>query len=90
VRPNLRAHIRQLQGYLDRYADDIDSEPGSNGSDGVRSGWDSITGVLLYPQRPTDVARLQLIDEAASHEAIMVAWYNETDWGTGSPASTPM
>ncbi len=73
VRPNVRSHIRQLQSYLDRYVDDIGSA------------WESVTGVLLYPRRPTNTVRRQLIDELTSREAIMVAWYDEADW-TDSPA----
>jgi hypothetical protein len=88
VRPNLRAHIRQLQGYLDRYVEDIGAVAG-NGDDlaGASGGpWDSISGILLYPRRPTDIARLQLIDDLNSREAITVAWYDETDWTTRPPA----
>jgi hypothetical protein len=87
VRPNLRSHIRQLQGYLDRYVDDIGTA--SDHDDhraGSRGAWDSVTGVLLYPRRPTNAARLQLIDDLTRREAIMVAWYNETDW-TEPPAT---
>jgi hypothetical protein len=68
VRPNLRSHIRQLQGYLDRYIDDIGTA------------WDSVTGALLYLRRPTKATRLQLIDELTSRESIMIVWYDETDW----------
>jgi hypothetical protein len=98
VRPNLRAHIRQLQGYLDRYVHDIDAAPG-NGDDlaGASGGaWNSVTGILLYSRRPSNTARLQLIDELTSREAIMVAWYDETDWsqppgdGAVSPAPYPV
>jgi hypothetical protein len=77
VRPNLRSHIRQLQGYLDRYVDDMGTA------------WDSVTGVLLYPRRPTNTARLQLIDDITSREAIMVAWYDEADWTHPASAKSP-
>jgi hypothetical protein len=83
VRPNLRTHIRQLQGYLDRYVADIDATPGNDdGRAGASGGWDSVTGILLYPRRPTDTARLQLIDDLTSREAIMVAWHSEADWSS--------
>jgi hypothetical protein len=47
--------------------------------------WDSVSGVLLYPRRPTDTARLQLIDDATGREAIMIAWYDEADWNPATP-----
>jgi len=88
VRPNLRAHIRQLQAYLDRYLDDMDAAVGNDDSAAARGGgWDSVSGVLLYPRRPTSAARLQLIDDLTSREAIMVAWYDEADW-TSPPGTT--
>jgi hypothetical protein len=73
VRPNVRSHIRQLQAYLDRYVDDIGTT------------WDAVSGVLLYPRRPTNTARRRLIDDLTGRESIMVAWYAEADW-TASPA----
>jgi hypothetical protein len=62
VPPNLGAHIRQLQRYLDVYIDQIRRAP-SSGDDhpadtAVRRGnWASVSGVLLYPRRPTDPIR---------------------------------
>ena len=44
------------------------------------SRWDSVTGVLLYPRRPNDPSRAQLVEELADREALMVVWYSETDW----------
>lgn len=89
VRPNLRAHIRQLQRYLDRYINDMDTAQDDNGELTRASGgeWDWVSGVLLYPRRPTNAARLQLIDELTGREAIMVSWYDETDWSS-SPGNT--
>jgi len=49
--------------------------------------WDSVTGVLLYPRRPTNTARLQLIEDLTSREAIMVAWYGEADWSNPAAAA---
>ena len=93
VRPNLRAHIRQLQGYLDRYVAGMDATVADGDDPAAGSGvaWDSVSGIMLYPRRPTDPARLQLIDDLTGREAIMVAWYDEADWttpatGTASPA----
>jgi hypothetical protein len=83
VRPNLRAHIRQLQRYLDRYIDDINHAHHPAG--GGTCAWDSVSGVLLYPRRPTNPARLQLIDKLTSSEAIIVAWYDEADWANPTP-----
>lgn len=87
VRPNLRAHLRQLQGYLDRYVADLDAAAADGDDLAGSSGgaWDSVSGILLYPRRPTNTARLELIDDLTSREAIMVAWYAEADW-TAAPA----
>jgi hypothetical protein len=91
VRPNLRTHIQQLQGYLDRYVDDLDSNLASGNELAGASGgtWDSVSGVLLYPRRPTTPERLQLIDDLTGREAIMVAWYDEADWASQPPAAEP-
>lgn len=89
VRPNLRGHIRQLQNYLDVYVADLSGQPHPEGSSRLTSDspepvrWDSVVGVLLYPQRPTDPARGRLIEEAADREALTVVWFNETDWHRG-------
>jgi len=80
VRPNLRSHIRQLQGYLDRYVDDMVTASNDDTLGGSGGAWDSATGVLLYPRRPANPARLQLINDLTSREAIMVAWYDDADW----------
>jgi hypothetical protein len=81
VRPNLRAHLRQLQGYLDQYIDDLDTLGSGNDQAGATGEtWDSISGILLYPRRPNELARLQLIEDLTSREAITVAWYDEADW----------
>jgi hypothetical protein len=76
IRPNLRSHIRQLQRYLDVYIDDLRQEPGPS----APGQWDSVSGVLLYPRRPTDSARAKLVEQVADREALMVVWYDETDW----------
>jgi hypothetical protein len=76
VRPNLRSHIRQLQRYLDVYIDDLRQDPGPS----APGQWDSVSGVLLYPRRPTDPVRSQLIEQIADREALMVVWFDETDW----------
>jgi hypothetical protein len=76
VRPNLLSHIRQLQRYLDVYIDDLRHGPGPS----VPGQWDSVSGVLLYPRRPTDPVRSQLIEQIADREALMVVWFDETDW----------
>lgn len=71
VRPNLRTHIRQLQGYLDRYVDDLDSNLATGNELAGASGgtWDSVSGGLLYRRRPTTPAPLQLIDDLTSRPA---------------------
>lgn len=87
VRPNLRAHIRQLQHYLDVYIADLADKPEPTGTDehddGNPPAWDSAAGVLLYPQRPTDPILAEFIKDTADREALMVVWYNETDWTDG-------
>ena len=50
LRPNLRAHIRQLQNYLDVYVAGLTEQ--QDGKD-MPEQWDSVVGVLLYPHRPT-------------------------------------
>jgi hypothetical protein len=70
VRPNARSHIRQLQGYLDAIIDEL----------GVPGGYVSAAGVLLYPRRPADPVRAELITAMAEAEALMVVWHDETTW----------
>jgi predicted RNase H-like nuclease len=77
VRPNLRAHIRQLQNYLDVYVAGLGDR--QDGADRPAR-WDSVVGVLLYPQRPANAARATLVEEAAEREALTVVWFNETNW----------
>ena len=60
-RPNLRAHIRQLQHYLDTLIDDIDTS----------HGYQSVAGVLLYPRRPDDPTITEMITSIADREALM-------------------
>jgi hypothetical protein len=86
VRPNLRSHLRQLQRYLDVYVADLQHESRTSGPDHDASGdqppsrRDSVTGVLLYPRRPNNRSRAQLVEELADREALMVVWYSETEW----------
>jgi hypothetical protein len=75
VRPNLRSHVRQLQRYLDTFVEDLRQDGRA-----ATGRWDSVSGVLLYPRRPADPARLQLVEEVATREALMVVWYDETPW----------
>jgi hypothetical protein len=77
LRPNLRAHIRQLQGYLDVYVAGLTDH---QHREDLPEQWDSVVGVLLYPQRPTNAARARLVDETAEREALTVIWFNETNW----------
>lgn len=90
IRPNLRAHIRQLQSYLDRYIHDLDPAAAVDDLAATSGGaWDSVSGVLLYPRRPANTARLQLIDDLTSRQSIMLAWYDETDWTTPTETGSP-
>jgi hypothetical protein len=99
VRPNLRRHIRQLQDYLDHYIDNLrhtPNEAADPGADPAREGdrqpltWDTVIGVLLYPKRPHDPIRAQLVEALALQQALTVVWYDETEWGhqwSAPPAS---
>jgi hypothetical protein len=91
VRPNLLAHIRQLQRYLDPFIDNLGrglpegdpffdtTTPGS-----AIGTWDSVSGVLLYPKRPTGPVRVQLINTVLEKQALMVVWFDEVDWNRPS------
>ena len=70
VRPNLRAHVRQLQNYLDTIIDEI----------GTPDGWTSAAGVLLYPRRPTSRYPMDTISQIVDELALMVVWHDETSW----------
>jgi hypothetical protein len=69
VRPNLRAHIRQLQGYLDPLVDEME-----------HGAWDAVAGVLLYPRKPIDASRAEVVETVADALALMVVWHDQTDW----------
>jgi len=70
MRRNLRRHLRQLQAYLDTAAEDIDAGRWAGG----------LAGALLYPARPASAAIQGDIEAIAGEQAIMVTWYEETDW----------
>ena len=70
VRPNLRAHLRQLQNYLDTVVDGI----------GAPDGWDSAAGVLQYPRRPDSRYAVETITRIVEDLALMVVWHDETSW----------
>ncbi len=81
VRPNLRSHIRQLQHYLDPLIDGLDPRSERPQSAGLLAGpWDSVSGLLLYPRRPREATRAQLIEDLVSKQALDVIWYDEMDW----------
>jgi hypothetical protein len=71
VRPNLRRHLRQLQGYLNTATEEMDAGQWPGG----------IAGALLYPARPSRAATAEMIEALAGEQAIMVTWYLEADWG---------
>ena len=71
VRPNLRRHLRQLQGYLNTATEEMDAGQWPGG----------IAGELLYPARPYRAATAEMIEALAGEQAIMVTWYLEADWG---------
>jgi len=76
-------HIRQLQDYLDHFVDNLLQRRQSGGSEsdeGWPLAWDSVIGVLLYPRRPQDPDRAQLIEDLALEQALTIVWYDETDW----------
>ncbi len=78
VRRHCQSHIRQLQRYLDTAVDDLEA-----------GRFDSVAGALLYPARPRENARLELVEELAADQALMVVWYEDVDWRSGEPSSTP-
>ena len=88
IRPNVRRHISQLQNYLDHYIDSLRDAPnqtqgraGETGQPDERSvTWDAVIGVLLYPKRPRDPVRAQLVEAVAFEQALTVIWYDETEW----------
>lgn len=83
VRPNLRRHINQLQGYLDYYVDQIRQghrELADHLGTSQPVSWDAVIGVLLYPRRPRISGRAQLIEDLAFQQALTIVWYDETDW----------
>jgi hypothetical protein len=82
VRRLIRAHIRQLQDYLDVYVDEIGATADPTASGSTVPGWDSVSGVLLYPRRPIEPWRAELIDDLTGREALMVVWLDETSWHT--------
>ncbi len=69
VAPNARRHLGQLQRYLDRVVDGIDSGE-----------WDSAAGTLLYPSRPQTAGRAEVVESIAARKSIMVVWRDECDW----------
>lgn len=70
VRPNVHAHVRQLQNYLDTVIDAI----------GAPDGWDSAAGVLLYPRRPVSRYPMDTITQIVDKLALIVVWHDETSW----------
>jgi hypothetical protein len=70
VRPNLRAHLRQLQKYLDVAVAQMEEG----------GGWQSVVGVLVYPRRPTDPARSEMLANIVDAEALTIVWHDETTW----------
>ncbi len=83
VRPNLREHLRQLQRYLDPLIDGLAPATDHETPElvGLLAGpWDSVSGVLLYPTRPREPARGELIENLVAEQALSIVWYDETDW----------
>ena len=72
IRPNVRAHVRQLQGYLDKVVSQF----------GDPDGWDSAAGVLVYPRRPADPQVADLITHIVQGQSLMLVWHAETTWAT--------
>jgi hypothetical protein len=70
-----RTGTKPLVRYLDTFVEDLRQDGRA-----ATGRWDSVSGVLLYPRRPADPARLQLVEEVATREALMVVWYDETPW----------
>jgi hypothetical protein len=69
VTRNLRAHLRQLQAYLDTAIDELQA-----------GRWAAVAGALLYPARPENADRLAAIEAIAADQSIMLSWYQDADW----------
>lgn len=68
VRRNVQRHIRQLLAYLGTAISELEAGQ-----------WEGVAGALLYPCRPASQETLACM-AAADDQAIMVTWYEETDW----------
>jgi hypothetical protein len=78
VKRNVQRHIRQLLAYLDTAISELDAGQ-----------WEGVAGALLYPSRPASPETLACIHAAADEQAIMVTWYDETDWHSQASALPP-
>jgi hypothetical protein len=66
VMPNLSRHTRQVWRYLDALMPRVDA--------GELAG---LQAALLYPHRPSDPGRAQLIEETLDRQGISVVFYDE-------------
>jgi PD-(D/E)XK nuclease superfamily len=69
VKRNVQRHIRQLLAYLDTAISELEAGQ-----------WEGVAGTLLYPARPASHDTLACIQAVADEQAIMVTWYEETNW----------
>jgi hypothetical protein len=69
VGPNARRHLNQLQRYLDRIVDGIETGE-----------WDSASGVLLYPRKPRLPGRAAEVEAIAGRKTLTVVWRDECHW----------
>jgi hypothetical protein len=78
VKPNVQRHIRQLLAYLDTAISELEAGQ-----------WEGVAGALLYPSRPASPETLACIQSAADEQAIMMTWYDETDWRSQASGPQP-
>lgn len=70
VKRNIRRQIRQVWGYIETQID---------GEDYVSTGeHKSVSPGILFPIRPKDAARLEMIERQFVAEGIVVVWHDET------------
>lgn len=69
IRRNALRHLNQLHRYLDTAVNEMESGQ-----------WDAVSGALLYPKRPADQDKLNMLEDVAAVQAIMIVWYEDVDW----------
>ena len=63
VRRNVRRQIRQIWSYVETYVD-LEGR--------------SVCAGIIFPDRPRDLKRTELIEQMFNHEGIQVVWHSES------------